>query len=69
MKNFGVVEEALVMALMLVSVFVIFYIPDIDMTYRIGIVVMAFAVIFLSMLASIILKMQKEERLAAARNA
>ena len=69
MKNFGVVEEALILALMLVSVFAIFYIPDIDMTYKIGIGVMAFAVIFLSTIATAILRAQKEARQEAARKA
>jgi hypothetical protein len=69
LKNFGVVEEALILALMLVFVFTVFYIPELDMTYRIGIAVLVIAVIFLSTMASVMLKAQKEARQEAARNA
>jgi len=68
MKNFGVVQEALVLALMLVSIFALFYV-DMDITYKIGIAVIAFAVIFLSTLAASILRQEKEMRRNAAKNA
>ena len=68
MKNFGVVQEALVLALMLVSVFALFYI-EMDITYKIGIAVIAFAVIFLATLAFSILRAEKEARQNAAKKA
>ena len=51
MKVFNGVQEALVLALMLVSMFVLFYI-DIDWSFKIGIAVIVFAIIFLSTLAA-----------------
>ena len=59
MKVFNGVQEALVLALMLVSMFVLFYI-DIDWTFKIGIAVIVFAIIFLSTLAAALLRQQRE---------
>jgi hypothetical protein len=53
------VQEVLVLALMLVSVFALFF-SDIDFTYKLGIAALAFAVIFLTSLASQLLKHEKE---------
>lgn len=53
------VQEILVLALMLVSVFAIFY-SDMELAYKIGIAVLAFSVIFLTTLASQVLKQEKE---------
>lgn len=64
LKNFGVVQEALVLALMLVSILALFYI-DMDMTYKIGIAVIAFAVVFLATLATSILRQEKETKQTA----
>jgi len=61
LKNLSAVQEILVLALMLVSVFVIFY-SDMELTYKIGIAVLAFSVIFLTTLASQVLKQEKETR-------
>ncbi|UCF45181.1 MAG: hypothetical protein JSW44_00635 [Candidatus Bathyarchaeota archaeon] len=55
------VQEILVLALMLVSVFAIFY-SDMEFTYKIGIAVLVFSVIFLTTLASQVLKQEKEKR-------
>jgi hypothetical protein len=60
-KVFSGIEEALVLALMLVTMLAIFY-ADIDFTYKIGIAVFSFAVIFLATLATAILRQQKELR-------
>jgi hypothetical protein len=49
-----------VLALMLVSVFVLFF-SDIELTYKIGIAALAFTVIFLTSLASQLLKQDKEK--------
>jgi hypothetical protein len=64
-KVFSGVQEALVLALMLVSVFAVFYL-DIDITYKVGMIVIVFAVIFLTTLATQMLKQQSEVKKAAA---
>ena len=58
--NLSGVQEVLVLALMLVSVFVLFF-SDIDLAYKIGIAALAFTVIFLTSLASQLLKQDKEK--------
>lgn len=64
LKNFSGIEELLVLALMFVSVFALFYF-DISITYKIGIAVLVFTVIFLTTLANQILRQQREARKAA----
>jgi hypothetical protein len=59
LKSLSGVQEILVLALMLVSVFAIFY-SDIELTYKIGIAVLVFSVIFLASLAIQVLKQEKE---------
>jgi uncharacterized membrane protein YGL010W len=68
LKDFGVVQEALVLALMLVTVFAVFYV-DMDLSYRIAIGVMAFMVVFLATIANQILKQQREAQKKAAAQA
>ena len=63
MKTFSGIQEVLVLALMMVSVFALFYF-DINMTYKIGIAVLAFSIIFLATLATQILRAQKENKQA-----
>lgn len=53
--------EVLVIVLMFVSIFALFY-SDIDLTYKIGIAVLAFSIIFLTSLASQILKQEQEKQ-------
>jgi hypothetical protein len=64
-KVFSGIQELLVLALMLVSVFALFYV-NISIMYKVGIAVMVFSVIFLTTLATQILKQQKEKKQAAA---
>jgi hypothetical protein len=64
-KVFSGLQEVLVLALMLASVFAIFYV-NMDITYKIGMVVIVFAVIFLTTLATQMLKQQAEVKKAAA---
>jgi hypothetical protein len=64
-KVFSGIQEVLVLTLMLVSVFALFYV-NIDITYKVGIAVMAFAVIFLSTLATQILRQQKDTKKVTA---
>jgi hypothetical protein len=59
--NLSGVQEVFVLALMVVSIFALFF-SDIDFTYKIGIVVLAFSIIFLTSLASQLLKQGKEKR-------
>jgi hypothetical protein len=61
MKVFSGVQEALVLALMLVFILVLFYV-NIDFSYKIFIGVIVFAAIFLSMLAAILMAQQREIR-------
>jgi hypothetical protein len=64
-KVFSGFQELLVLALMLLSVFAIFYV-DMDIAYKIGMVVIVFTVIFLTTLATQMLKQQAEVKKAAA---
>ena len=59
--NLSGVQEVLVLALMLVSVFALFF-SDIDFAYKIGIAALAFSVIFLTSLASQLLGQEKEKK-------
>jgi uncharacterized membrane protein len=60
-KVFGTIQEALILALMLVTMLALFY-ADIDFSYKIGIAIFAFAVIFLATISNAILKQQRELR-------
>ena len=61
LKSLSNVQEILVLALMLVSIFAIFY-SDMELAYKIGIAVLVFSVIFLTSLANQVLKQEKEKR-------
>jgi hypothetical protein len=65
LKVFSGIQEALVLALMLVSVFALFYV-DMNLTYKIGIAVIVFAIIFLATLAATLLRQQRELKRAQA---
>jgi hypothetical protein len=70
LKSLSGMQEILVLALMLVSVFAIFY-SDMEFTYKIGIAVLVFTVIFLTSLANQVLKQEKEKsqlRTSAQKN-
>jgi hypothetical protein len=58
-RVFSGIQEVLVLALMMVSVFALIYV-EMDITYKIGIAVLAFTVIFLATLATQILRQQRE---------
>lgn len=55
------VQEVLVLALMLVFVFAVFY-SEIELTYKIGIGVLVFTIIFLTGIAGQVLKQEEEKR-------
>ena len=57
-RVFSGVQEILVLALMMISVFALTYV-EMDITYKIGIAVLAFTIIFLATLATQILRQQK----------
>jgi len=56
--NMSTVQEILVLALMLVSLLALFF-SDIEFTYKIGIAALAFGLVFLTSLASQLLKQEK----------
>ena len=58
-RVFSGVQEILVLALMMVSVFALIYV-EMDLTYKIGIAVLTFTIIFLATLATQIIRQQKE---------
>ena len=55
------VQEALVIALMIVFIFAVTY-SDIEFTYKIGIAVLVFTIIFLISMASQAMKQQEEKK-------
>jgi hypothetical protein len=61
LRGLNGLQEVLVLALMLVSVFALFF-SDMELTYKIGIAALAFSVIFLTSLASQLLRQEKENR-------
>ncbi len=58
---FGTIQEAFILALMLVSVFAVLYI-NMSIMYKVSIVAIVFSMIFLMTIASQILREQKEAR-------
>jgi hypothetical protein len=65
MKVFNGIQEALVLALMLVTVLTLFYVK-IDIIYKIGIAAIVFTIIFLATLAATLLRQQREIKQAPA---
>jgi hypothetical protein len=65
LKVFNGIQEALVLGLMLVSVLALFYI-DMEISYKIGIAVIVFTIIFLATLAATLLRHQRENKQAQA---
>jgi hypothetical protein len=61
LKVFSGIQEALILALMLVTVFALVKV-EMDIIYKVTIGVFTFTIIFLATLASAILKQQKELR-------
>jgi len=55
------VQEVLVLALMLVFVFAVLY-SNIELTYKIGIAVLVFSIIFLTSIAGQAMKQEEEKR-------
>lgn len=60
-KVFSGIQQALVLALMMITMLTLFYV-DIDFMYKIEIAVFSVTIIFLATLATAILRQQKENR-------
>jgi protein-S-isoprenylcysteine O-methyltransferase Ste14 len=60
-KNLGGVQQALVLALMLISVFALFYV-EMGLMYKIGVGALVFGIVFLSTLATTIMRQEKDAR-------
>lgn len=59
--SLSTVQEVLVLALMLVSAFALFF-SDLELVYKVGIAALAFSLVFLTSLASQLLKQEKDGR-------
>jgi hypothetical protein len=59
--NMSAVQEVFVLALMLVSILAIFF-TDLELAYKIGIATLVFSLIFLTSLATQLLKEGKENK-------
>ncbi len=59
--NMSAVQEVFVLALMLVSILAIFF-TDLELAYKIGIATLVFSLIFLTSLATQLLKEGKQNR-------
>ncbi len=55
------VQEVFILALMLVSIFALFF-SDLELAYKIGIAALVFSLIFLTSLATQLLKQEKENK-------
>jgi hypothetical protein len=60
-KVFSGVQEAFILALMLVTVFALFYV-NMSIMYKVGIGAIVFSIIFLMTLATQILRQQKDTK-------
>jgi hypothetical protein len=54
------IQEVLVLALMLISIFALFF-SDLELVYKIGIAALVFSLIFLTTLASQLLKQEESK--------
>ena len=59
--NMSAVQEVFVLVLMLVSIFALFF-SDLELAYKIGIAALVFSLIFLTSLATQLLKEGKEKK-------
>jgi hypothetical protein len=59
LRVFTGIQEALILALMLITMFALFYV-EMDIIYKVTLGVFAFTIIFLASIASAILKQQKQ---------
>jgi hypothetical protein len=58
-KAFGTIQEALILALMVITMITLFYV-NIDFSYKVGIAIFTFAIVFLATLANAMLQAQRE---------
>jgi hypothetical protein len=59
LKSLGIVQEALILGLMLVTMLALFYF-DFDWSLKIGIAILSFSIVMLASIASQLLNIQKE---------
>ena len=59
--NMSAVQEVFVLALMLVSIFALFF-TDLELVYKIGIAALVFTLIFLTSLSTQLLKEEKDNK-------
>jgi hypothetical protein len=59
MRNLGAIPEALTLLLMVSSIFVLFYF-DVSLEYKVGIMVLVFAVVILTSIGTQILRVQRQ---------
>ena len=59
LKSLGTIQEALVLGLMIVTMFAIFYF-DFEITLKIGLAVLSFTIVMLISIASQLINIQKE---------
>jgi hypothetical protein len=60
-KVFSGIQEVFILALMIVTVFALFYV-NMSLMYKVGIAVIVFSIMFLMTLATQILRQQKETK-------
>jgi hypothetical protein len=58
-KAFGTIQEALILALMVITMITLFYV-NIDFSYKVGIAIFTFVIVFLATIANAMLQAQKE---------
>jgi hypothetical protein len=58
-KAFGTVQEALIIALMVITMITLVYV-NIDFSYKVGIAIFTFTIVVLATLANAMLKAQRE---------
>jgi hypothetical protein len=58
-KAFGTIQEALILALMVITMITLFYV-NIDFSYKVDIAIFTFAIVVLATLANAMLQAQRE---------
>lgn len=59
--NMSAIQEVFILALMLVSIFALFF-SDLELAYKLGIAALVFSLIFLTSLATQLLKEEKKNK-------
>jgi hypothetical protein len=67
-KAFGTIQEALILALMVITMITLFYV-NIDFSYKVDIAIFTFAIVVLATLANAMLQAQRELKKQQANQA